>query len=367
MATGPCSIIAILSRSKFSCFFCSLFLLLSLCVEAATAYKLHSFKAPPLSLPHRLPRQLSTTSEQSDRGSSVLKPWEIMGVGDLEGPETVIYNSKSRLIYTGCGDGWIKRVTLNESTADSVIEDWVNTGGRPLGLAFGHHGEVIVADPKKGLLNISRSGQVKVLMNETKLLDSVAMAKNGMVYFTEASYKYGLNDFMLDLMEGEPHGRLWSYNPSTKESKVLVRNLFFSNGLAVSPDQNFVVFCETLKKRCRKFYIEGKKKGRVNRFVDLPGLPDNIHYDESDGHYWISLAVTLGNSSKAGVVVVDKDGNATANYFGTEMSLISSSVRVGNYLFCGSFFNPYLIRLNLQEYHSFFTFLSPSNIFDHHP
>ena len=85
-----------------------------------------------------------------------------------------------------------------------------------------------------------------MLTNETKLIDSVVMAKNGMVYFTEASYKYSLDNFWLDIMEGEPHGRLWSYNPATKKTRVLLRNLFFANGLALSPDQNFVIFCETI-------------------------------------------------------------------------------------------------------------------------
>ena len=79
----------------------------------------------------------------------MLQPWEVVGAGDLKGPETLAYNLRSRLIYTGCEDGWIKRVTVNESAEDSVVRNWVNTGGRPLGIAFGHHNEVIVADPEK--------------------------------------------------------------------------------------------------------------------------------------------------------------------------------------------------------------------------
>ena len=79
----------------------------------------------------------------------MLQPWEVVGAGDLKGPETLAYNLRSRLIYTGCEDGWIKRVTVNESAEDSVVRNWVNTGGRPLGIGFGHHNEVIVADPEK--------------------------------------------------------------------------------------------------------------------------------------------------------------------------------------------------------------------------
>jgi len=32
---------------------------------------------------------------------------------------------------------------------ESVVEDWVNTGGRPLGLAFDGNGQLIVADADK--------------------------------------------------------------------------------------------------------------------------------------------------------------------------------------------------------------------------
>lgn len=67
----------------------------------------------------------------------------------MVGPEDLVYDAASGVIYTGCEDGWIKRVTLNESVADSVIENWVNTGGRPLGLAFDRNTELIVADADK--------------------------------------------------------------------------------------------------------------------------------------------------------------------------------------------------------------------------
>lgn len=61
------------------------------------------------------------------------------------GPEDLVYDSGSGVLYTGCADGWVKRVSVN----DSVVEDWVNTGGRPLGLALGLNGEIIVADANK--------------------------------------------------------------------------------------------------------------------------------------------------------------------------------------------------------------------------
>lgn len=79
----------------------------------------------------------------------MLRGAEEIGKGNLFAPEDLAYEPKSGVIYTGCGDGWIKRVTVNESAADILVENWINTGGRPLGLVHGHYGEVVVADAFK--------------------------------------------------------------------------------------------------------------------------------------------------------------------------------------------------------------------------
>ncbi|XP_061998160.1 protein STRICTOSIDINE SYNTHASE-LIKE 4-like isoform X2 [Rosa rugosa] len=274
------------------------FLLLSILVPVAAAlvilYQLDPFDPAPLPL-HELSHRVAAAPAHN---AHMLKGSEFIGAGALVAPEDVAYDSKSGLIYTGCADGWVKRVTLNESAADSVVENWANTGGRPLGLAHGHKGQLLVADTEKGLLSISEDGEVELLTDEAegvkfKLTDAVDVAKDGMIYFTDASYKYSFKDFIWDVLEGKPHGRLLSYDPTTKETKVLVPDLYFGNGVAVSPDQNFVIFCETVMRRCKKYYLQGEKKGNVENFIDnLPGTPDNIRYD-GEGHYWIAFSTVI--------------------------------------------------------------------------
>nr|GFA95674.1 protein strictosidine synthase-like 5-like [Tanacetum cinerariifolium] len=75
--------------------------------------------------------------------------------------------------------------------------------------------------------------------------DGVTVAKNGILYFTDASAKYDLHNFKLDIFEGRPYGRLMSYDPCTKQTKVIARDLYYANGVEMSPDQDFVIFCET--------------------------------------------------------------------------------------------------------------------------
>ena len=42
----------------------------------------------------------------------------------------------------------------------------------------------------------------------------------------------------------EPSGRLLKYDPLTKETSVLARDLQFPNGVSLSKDKTFFVFCE---------------------------------------------------------------------------------------------------------------------------
>ncbi|MFS7939898.1 putative strictosidine synthase [Helianthus anomalus] len=85
------------------------------------------------------------------KNAASLPGLEKIGTGQLIGAEDVAYEPKTGLVYTGCGDGWIKRVTLKDSAGDTVVENWVNTGGRPLGIAVADSGDVFVADAFKPL------------------------------------------------------------------------------------------------------------------------------------------------------------------------------------------------------------------------
>lgn len=84
-----------------------------------------------------------------NRNDKLLSGSERIGEGELVSPEDIAYDPETGLIYTGGQDGWISKVAFKDSAAESVAEKWVNTGGRPLGIVHGVHGEVIVADAFK--------------------------------------------------------------------------------------------------------------------------------------------------------------------------------------------------------------------------
>ncbi|OVA19549.1 Strictosidine synthase [Macleaya cordata] len=315
--------------------------------------------------------------------SCVLRASERVGDGNLPGPEDFAYDAESGLIYTGCNDGWIKRVKVTESSGatDVKVENWVYVGGRPLGLAFGPDKQLVIAESFKGLMKVTREGEVKVLTDKAerlkfRLTNGVDVAEDGVIYFTDASYKYNLTEFMWDILEGRPYGRLISFDPSTNSTQVLVRDLYFANGVALSPQNDFVIFCETPLRRCRKYQTEGEKKGSVENFVDnLPGYPDNIRYD-GEGLYWIALPTgkslfwdivmryalvrkTMAMFIRAigipkmrrngGVVAVNLKGEVIALYTDTALSS-SSGIKIDHHLYYGSLVEPYIGRLDLNHH-----------------
>ncbi|KAL6011893.1 yls2-like [Asimina triloba] len=226
----------------------------------------------------------------------ILPAVEKPGYGILNGPEDLAYDADDRRLYTSCADGWIKRLTLSDVASPETVDDWVYVGGRPLGIAFGPDKELIVAEADKGLMRVSREGVVELLADEAegvkfRLTDGVDVASDGVIYFTDASSKYSLAEHMLDVMEGRGYGRLMSYDPSTKSTLVLVRGLYFANGVALSPLQDYLLFCQTVLRKCQKYHLQGEKKGTVEDFIDnLPGFPDNIRYD-GEGVFWIGIAM----------------------------------------------------------------------------
>lgn len=81
-----------------------------------------------------------------------------------------------------------------------------------------------------------------------RFTDGVDVSRDdGVIYFTDASTKFGYGQSDLDVLEGRPNGRLLKYDPSTKATSILATDLFFPNGVALAFDQTFLVFCETSK------------------------------------------------------------------------------------------------------------------------
>ncbi|XP_057466604.1 protein STRICTOSIDINE SYNTHASE-LIKE 4-like [Actinidia eriantha] len=301
-----------------------------------------------------------------------------LGEGLVETPEDV-WVDKNGILYTATRDGWIKRLHRNGSW-----EDWRKFDCKSMfGITITKSGSIIVCDCEKGLLKFDEDG-VTVLTshvngNEIRLAGDVIEASDGSLYFSVGSTKFGFHNWHLDLLDGKPNGQLLKYDPSSKDTSVVIDGLYFANGVALSADQDYLVVCETWKYRCLKYWLSGEDKGKTQIFVDnLPGGPDNINL-APDGSYWIAqlqlissrfefvhtskvfkhLIATFpglyelvkGVDKKAMVVNVAADGKIIRSFddpTGEVMSFVTSALEFDDHLYLGSLTSNFIGKLPLN-------------------
>ncbi len=203
--------------------------------------------------------------------------------------EGVAIDAEGR-IYSGLEDGRVLRFEADGSRPFV----FARTGGRPLGMQFDRDGNLIVADAYKGLLAIGRDGAVAVLSTEAQgvaigCANDLDIAADGTIYFTDASTKFPLSVYKQDLIEHRPHGRLLSYEPASKITRLVLDGLHFGNGVAISPDQSFLLVVETGEYRVHRVWLAGAQKGKREPFIEnLPAFPDNITSNGRD-KFWLAL------------------------------------------------------------------------------
>lgn len=207
-----------------------------------------------------------------------------------EGPEDIAIGPDGA-IYAGMVDGEIVRVDAQTGAHEVVV----NTGGRPLGLDWESRGRLIIADAVKGLLSLNVvTGNLEVLATEADgrpflFTDDVDVGPDGLIYFSDASDRFGIHDYKLDLLESAGNGRLLRYDPANGEVETLVDALQFANGVAVAPDASFVLVVETGRYRVLKHWLDGPSQGATEVLIDrLPGFPDGVSAN-GRGTYWVAI------------------------------------------------------------------------------
>lgn len=246
-----------------------------------------------------LPSPIKATAWEPPKAPAMIGPYapnqlldqtERLGKGRIDGPEDVDVDTQGR-IYGATADGKIVRV-LKDGNVETVAE----TGGRPLGLHWDAQGKLIICDAFKGLLALDvDSGELKTLLTEVDgvplvFSDDLEIARDGMIYFSDASIKYDQKHYMYDMLEARAWGRLIRYNPATGEATTLLKDLYFANGIALARDNSYVLINETYRYRITRYWLTGPKTGQHDIFIDnLPGFPDGVS-SSGRGTFWVALA-----------------------------------------------------------------------------
>ncbi|XP_076937655.1 protein STRICTOSIDINE SYNTHASE-LIKE 3-like [Bidens hawaiensis] len=265
----------------------------------------HDFEAIKVELP-----PWSQMPKDKD-AQNLLQKSEIRFLNQIQGPESITFDPQGRGPYSGLADGRVVFWNGNSwsdfaytSPNRSEICDrkptivgyfkTENICGRPLGLRFDKKsGELYLADAYFGLLKVGPEGGLATsLVTEVegvplKFTNDLDIDDEGNIYFTDSSTKYQ-RMFMQVAYSGDTSGRLMKYDPVTKKTSVLVGNLQLPNGVSLSKDGSFFIFCEGSKGRLIKYFIKGEKAWTSEVFAILPGSPDNVRTN-GEGEFWVAI------------------------------------------------------------------------------
>ena len=225
-----------------------------------------------------------------------LRKTKVFDLGTHAGPEDVA-GGPDGLIYAATADGAIIRLRPD----GNGVEVFAETGGRPLGIEFDQEGNLFVANAYLGIQKVARDGTVDVLVDSfdgerIEYADDLAVADNGKIYFSDASSKFSARKSggsyeasLLDILEHGGHGRIFEYDPVTGTTIVIADGLNFANGVAISDDQQYLLFNETAHYRVWRYWLDGPRAGQSEIVIaNLPGFPDNIN-NGRNGKFWIGL------------------------------------------------------------------------------
>lgn len=219
--------------------------------------------------------------------------------GSFSGPEHIVVQNGQ--LYFAVEQGLILRY------AQKPVEI-LRTEGRPLGFAFDARGQIWVADAERGLLGFA-AGRLRTVVDNVdgvsvRFADAVVVAKNGRVYFSDASTRFSAKEHgvtkasILDIMEQSCTGRIIEYDPLTGKAATLLGGICFANGLAFDAREESLFVAETGRSRILRVFTSGRARGASLVFLDnLPGYPDNIM--RGRGRFWVGLVKPRSKLSEA--------------------------------------------------------------------
>jgi len=206
--------------------------------------------------------------------------WEFVADG-FEFPEGPAWNDSGVLYLSNCNGGWITRITNNKVDTLAFATD--ATFKQTNGIIVAESGKLFACEYGEGkILQITPEGEVTTLIDgyEGKSFNrpnDLAFDEQGNLYFSDPK-GYGKEN---------PKGRLFYYNFSNKELKLVADSLDFPNGLGISPTTKKLYVSESGRSRVLEFEIT--KSGdllNLQTFIDLPGGdPDGIEFDVEGNLY----------------------------------------------------------------------------------
>jgi len=206
--------------------------------------------------------------------------WEFVADG-FSFPEGPAWHESGVLYLSNCTGGWITKISNNK--VDTLAYATDSTFEKTNGIIVTESGELLVCEYGEGkILQITPKGEVSTLIDGYKgksfnRPNDLAFDEQGNLYFSDPK-EYGKEN---------PKGRVFYYNFSSKELKLVADGLDFPNGLGISPTTKKLYVSESGRSRVLEFEITSSGSLTNRRtFIDLPGGdPDGIEFDVEGNLY----------------------------------------------------------------------------------
>ncbi|CAN1159218.1 Protein STRICTOSIDINE SYNTHASE-LIKE 10 [Linum perenne] len=227
--------------------------------------------------------------------------------------------------------------------------------GYPLGLAYNVlTKQLIIADAYQGLLAVRPNTRLATpLATSAEGVPFVATnavdidQTTGNIYFTDSSTRFQIRNSTLAVNSNDTTGRLMMYNASTGQVTVLLRNLGYPGGLALSNDGTFLLVVETSLNKTTRFWLRGPQANTAEPFIADIVRPDNIRRT-AVGDFWIAARQVNHPSMTQRVSIrvrVDRTGRVSET---TPLVLQYGDIRItevqqsGAELYVSSLFTAYI-------------------------
>uniref|UniRef100_A0A8C3JZ36 Strictosidine synthase conserved region domain-containing protein n=1 Tax=Calidris pygmaea TaxID=425635 RepID=A0A8C3JZ36_9CHAR len=220
--------------------------------------------------------------------------------GQLKGPESFTVDDEGNLCVLGSSFCQPPGLTYPPICV-SGTPDYEPICGRPHGVRMDQDGNLIVVDSYLGLYKVSpRTGEKTLLLSSEKgvdglpfkFLNGLEISKKNLIYFTDSSSKWERRHHKYEVIETNHLGRLLAYDPVTRTGRAVLGGLYMANGIALSPEEDYILIAETSICRIIRYWLSGANAGKKEVFMDnLPGYPDNIRLSNT-GLYRVGISTT---------------------------------------------------------------------------
>ncbi len=222
-----------------------------------------------------------------------------IALGGHFGPEDIIFDASGNL-YCGvhdAADDFSNGKILKIDPAGK-IETYYDAQSWVAGLHFDADGNLIALSHREGLISISPNKTVTVLAKTDAqgqpflIPNGLDIASDGKIYFSNTSEvaRYDIRYGKKIILEMQPLGGLYCYDPATQKVETLIAGTYFGNGVVLSQDESHLLMVETSRYRVLRYWLRGPLAGQSDVFLDnLPGFPNGISMRD-DGSYWLGFS-----------------------------------------------------------------------------